>query len=600
MNDLVKNKFALLAIVVLLALALTACGEETTPPDVTSSVTSGVVADNADALVIAEKDKTVFKVVLSYRAIRSETDLAEKLLAKLSEDHGVELELTDDFNADDPWNKEKVENDEYEILIGKTNRKEAADVETLIGMESDWMVRVSGKKIIIAADSAKGYGRAYDYFISRLSISENGTLSIPKNTDKTVTITQNEFLLSLLNDYKVVCESKNERVGRAFEKFVMKVNDLTKDADLQISDKSGDESVKELIIRDQYAKNSYKLSYYDYVIIENDNKIEVVAPSPLAIVNALDSLYELIIWQDFNDQYVFRFSTDNYNPIINDQGLFQPKWAGSITVPSWMTDFNEKLYALTYPSGRHMSVAHRGDVIYYPEDSLEGILSAALLGADVIELDLQLTRDNVIVICHDDTLTKTTNVKEMKGKDGLPNSEKIADWTYEQLTKLSLLDGRGQLTEYKLPTLYEIIAVAKDKCFLMFDDKTGFTRDDILPMEMELDACEVSIYSMFVSSASGTAANNSFDVIKKFSNEHPEMTKLAGNVAKVSKYLAMNGHRIRTRNWLYDDATTDWSIESEEAYITAYKKGKNLLYTNNIPLFSQYLAKNYTASKLPS
>lgn len=54
-------------------------------------------------------------------------------------------------------------------------------------------------------------------------------------------------------------------------------------------------------------------------------------------------------------------------------------------------------------------IGHRGACGYAPENTLESIRTAAELGIEWVELDVKLTRDQVPVIFHDDTLDRTTN-----------------------------------------------------------------------------------------------------------------------------------------------------------------------------------------------
>lgn len=56
-------------------------------------------------------------------------------------------------------------------------------------------------------------------------------------------------------------------------------------------------------------------------------------------------------------------------------------------------------------------LAHRGASAYAPENTLAAFRLARELGADGIELDVQLTRDKVPVIIHDDTVERTTDGK---------------------------------------------------------------------------------------------------------------------------------------------------------------------------------------------
>jgi glycerophosphoryl diester phosphodiesterase len=52
-------------------------------------------------------------------------------------------------------------------------------------------------------------------------------------------------------------------------------------------------------------------------------------------------------------------------------------------------------------------IAHRGASGDYPENTLPAFKAASEAGAPYLELDVHLTRDGEVVVCHDDTLTRT-------------------------------------------------------------------------------------------------------------------------------------------------------------------------------------------------
>ena len=58
---------------------------------------------------------------------------------------------------------------------------------------------------------------------------------------------------------------------------------------------------------------------------------------------------------------------------------------------------------------RPLVIAHRGASGSCPENTLAAFRRAAALGADMIELDAQLTRDGEVVVIHDLTLDRTTD-----------------------------------------------------------------------------------------------------------------------------------------------------------------------------------------------
>ena len=54
-------------------------------------------------------------------------------------------------------------------------------------------------------------------------------------------------------------------------------------------------------------------------------------------------------------------------------------------------------------------IAHRGDVTHAPENTISAFKRAHDLGADGIELDVRLTRDEKLVVFHDRCLERTSN-----------------------------------------------------------------------------------------------------------------------------------------------------------------------------------------------
>ena len=60
---------------------------------------------------------------------------------------------------------------------------------------------------------------------------------------------------------------------------------------------------------------------------------------------------------------------------------------------------------------RLLRIAHRGASGHCPENTRAAFLRAIELGAEMIELDCQMTRDGAVVVVHDERLDRTTNGK---------------------------------------------------------------------------------------------------------------------------------------------------------------------------------------------
>ena len=181
--------------------------------------------------------------------------------------------------------------------------------------------------------------------------------------------------------------------------------------------------------------------------------------------------------------------------LLKNIDAFVPQWEKEWQPHPKMLDFEEKKQALNNPTGRFMVWSHRGDTARYPQNSIEAIISACMMGVDVCEIDVRVSKDGIPVLVHDETLTKTTNFSDMAGKTvngmTLPTSAYVSDWTLAELRCLRLRQGKGgtgaAVTDYLIPTLEEAVIVAKGRMFLYCDkleleyDSTSraFTRNDV-------------------------------------------------------------------------------------------------------------------------
>ncbi|MDB2683213.1 glycerophosphodiester phosphodiesterase family protein [Alphaproteobacteria bacterium] len=98
-------------------------------------------------------------------------------------------------------------------------------------------------------------------------------------------------------------------------------------------------------------------------------------------------------------------------------------------------------------------IGHRGAADYAPENTLQGIHTAADMGVEWVELDVKLTKDDVPILFHDDTLERTTN-----------GSGNVKDFTLEELKELEaghwFSDG---FYGVNIPTLEEAVDVLLER-----------------------------------------------------------------------------------------------------------------------------------------
>lgn len=121
----------------------------------------------------------------------------------------------------------------------------------------------------------------------------------------------------------------------------------------------------------------------------------------------------------------------------------------------------EKILAeIDNPNSEYVVViSHRGDWRNYPENSIPAIESIIRMGVDMMELDVKMTKDSVLVLCHDKTINRTTNGKG-----------KICDMTYDSLMTFNLKRAHGVKTDtLKMPTLREALLCCKDRILVNVD-----------------------------------------------------------------------------------------------------------------------------------
>ncbi|MBX2833534.1 MAG: glycerophosphoryl diester phosphodiesterase [Micavibrio sp.] len=92
-------------------------------------------------------------------------------------------------------------------------------------------------------------------------------------------------------------------------------------------------------------------------------------------------------------------------------------------------------------------IGHRGAAAYAPENTIVGIHTAADMGVDWVELDVKLTKDNIPILFHDDTLDRTTN-----------GSGNVADLTLKEVRDLDAGHWFGDsFFDLRIPTLEQAV-----------------------------------------------------------------------------------------------------------------------------------------------
>lgn len=107
-----------------------------------------------------------------------------------------------------------------------------------------------------------------------------------------------------------------------------------------------------------------------------------------------------------------------------------------------------------WESDRVLVLGHRGYSSRYPENSLLAFRKAVEAGADGVELDVWLSRDGKVVIMHDETIDRTSN---MSGRQ--------KDMTLEELKRADI--GMGE----RIPTLEEVFEALPEDALINIELK---------------------------------------------------------------------------------------------------------------------------------
>lgn len=142
---------------------------------------------------------------------------------------------------------------------------------------------------------------------------------------------------------------------------------------------------------------------------------------------------------------------------------------------------------------RPIIAGHRGGMVKgFPENSIATFENTLKHTPAIFEIDPRLTKDSVIVLMHDATLDRTTT-----GKGNLK------DYTFEELRQFRLKDAEGNVTDYPIPTLSEVIDWARGKTILNLDYKD-------VPLKMTADLIRKHKADAFVMLTVHSAAEAKF------------------------------------------------------------------------------------------
>ncbi|NLJ79858.1 MAG: glycerophosphodiester phosphodiesterase [Firmicutes bacterium] len=134
---------------------------------------------------------------------------------------------------------------------------------------------------------------------------------------------------------------------------------------------------------------------------------------------------------------------------------------------------------------------HRGYKAKFPENTILSFAEAIKLGVDMLEIDLNMTRDKEIIIIHDTTLDRTTN-----------GSGPVRNYTLAEIKKLDAGSWfEGRFKNLTVPTLLELIQLLQDDAQMLLNveikDRTEEMADAAVKLLAKEGLIERCVFTCF-------------------------------------------------------------------------------------------------------
>lgn len=214
-------------------------------------------------------------------------------------------------------------------------------------------------------------------------------------------------------------------------------------------------------------------------------------------------------------------------------------------------------------SKKPWNIAHRGFSGEYPENTLSAFWGAIISKADIIEMDLQLTADNQVVVFHDRTVDRIFNLKSGKS---------IRNFKLRKLKGFDVGSWFDPSFEgLKIPTLNEVLEeLPKDiSLILEIKGKEDALFEAILNI---LDDYERKLCLGYISVRDELALTN----VRNWNNTHRiclmQKKRSPAELFKIVDDYIVEIIQIRWKNW----QENDWKeLEKRKIVVTTFLADKN-------------------------
>lgn len=193
--------------------------------------------------------------------------------------------------------------------------------------------------------------------------------------------------------------------------------------------------------------------------------------------------------------------------------IFLLVWSDAVNSQNTVTNFhniNLPENIMDKDKDGFIVIAHRGASAYYPENTMSAFRGAVEMGADMIELDVLLSKDGIPVVFHDAELDRKSDGKGL-----------VSDYTLQELKQLdagSWFDTRFK--GEKIPTLEEVLSYTKDKIAVNIEIKTEAVSDNA---ENGIEQKVIDLVRNYEMTDKVIVSSFDYRVIERFASMAPEI-----------------------------------------------------------------------------
>lgn len=195
---------------------------------------------------------------------------------------------------------------------------------------------------------------------------------------------------------------------------------------------------------------------------------------------------------------------------------------------------------LPYTKHKTIVIAHRGDHLIAPENSLLSIENAIKDSVDYVEIDLRTTQDGQLILMHDGSVDRMTNGKG-----------KVQELSYDSLRKLKLFNKLIPNSDtLQIPNFREVLSFCKGRVNIYLDFKEANVSEaykQIQEMKMQNN---ITVYI------------NSLFQYNEWRKIAPDMPLIISLPIKLNNKLEMSNYLQKNKQDILDGSWEEYTIET--------------------------------------